>query len=134
MINTSTSESDHKLQNSLLFENIYWEGEGSIIILQTGATIHFTITNTFQKEAEGFLKMLQEVRLQEINERWLTHFEFCKFRENQFEVNLSNDSAGRRGMDSEPRKRNPQPLSSTATEAAVLRVKKRRRFIHSPQC
>jgi hypothetical protein len=94
MIAQSTLESVQSTDNIVFFDGKAWKGEGTIIILQTGAALHFDIIKTLSEERDGVINMTQQVSLKEINERWCTEFTFHRFEHEQFEVKLHNDSVG----------------------------------------
>ncbi len=81
-------------RNIVFFEGAVWKGRGTIIILQTGAVIHFDVTKTLQEKKEGVITMTQQVNLKEVNERWSTQFKFHQFEKEQFDVELFNESVG----------------------------------------
>lgn len=82
------------ISNIVLFDGSLWKGQGTIVILETGAVIHFDIKKTLREENEGVIIMNQEISLKEINERWTTRFQFQKFEKEQFDIELFNESVG----------------------------------------
>lgn len=90
----STYGKTQSSKNRLLFDCNHWTGEGSIIILQTGATLHFDMNKTLEKRKNDTYLMSQEINIREISETWKTEFEFFEFVDGQFKVKLTNDSVG----------------------------------------
>ncbi|MEM1283704.1 MAG: hypothetical protein AAGG81_09155 [Chlamydiota bacterium] len=95
MIPQTLIDDENKTSNNIVFfDGEVWRGHGTMIILQTGAVIHFDMTKTLQEKKEGVIIMTQQVNLKEINERWSTQFKFHQFENEQFDVELHNDTVG----------------------------------------
>lgn len=91
---TVAEEEQQTKRNIVFFEGDIWKGEGTIMILQTGAVIHFDVTKKLHEKSDGIIMMTQQINLKEINERWSTQIKFHQFEREQFDVELFNESVG----------------------------------------
>lgn len=93
-MNKPVSSHQNSIHQDFLFSNFDWEGLGSIIILQTGATLHYKILQSFSGSVEDRIKLTQKIELSEGGESWEVLFEFHHFDNNRFLVDLYSEPVG----------------------------------------
>lgn len=75
------------LKNFDFFTGI-WKGFGSVIILQTGATLHFNLKKIIDPMKNDRISVKQFIEIQEIKELWNLDFSIYNFENNRFSIEL----------------------------------------------
>lgn len=79
-----------KLENFDFFKGL-WNGKGSIIILQTGATLHFKLKKIINPIENDKICIKQSIEIQEIKEVWDLNFIIENFENNRFSIQLNSN-------------------------------------------
>lgn len=93
---TAIIEDNHLTQNhpEFLYKDGNWVGFGTVIIFQTGALLHFDMTQKIELQDDHSLRISESVRFQESEETWDTEFQIYFKEDNKFLIELDNITLG----------------------------------------
>lgn len=77
-----------------LYKDGNWNGFGTVIIFQTGAVLHFNMTQKIELQDDHSLKISESAKFQESEETWDTIFQIHFKKDNKFLIELNNITLG----------------------------------------
>lgn len=94
---TAIIENNHLIEDhpEFLYQDGIWNGFGTVIIFQTGALLHFNMTQKIEPQNDGSLNISESVKFQESDETWDTLFQIHFKADNKFFIELDNITLGR---------------------------------------
>ncbi len=94
MTNSSNKESPRIIHEDFLFKEGFWKGIGTVIIQQTGATLHFVMSKKLEVKKNGDIVINQEIDLPEIEESWKSNFDITDIEDDSFAVSIKSKNIG----------------------------------------